>query len=218
MKKIITKWATDASGNKLYNEDGSPKMEIVAIEEHAVSLTDLAENWQESQADYMQFLETLKGLVETRGYEKLALEDRKLAAKAFVLTDAQIKQELSLNEEIEASIIHNQLTMQSRKRRWEILSNLFKTLLPTADNLELTAALQEKGLQTMYVELGVEGKGVFNYKGEENPDGILDFLRSTGRFAAAGLASLGLNPERGVTVPDLVSKSVAVITEGILPQ
>lgn len=196
--------------------DGQISRFIKARQPESNVITDLAQDWQ-SYADYKQAREAMRSAVDERGgYAGLTAQERKIAAQWYLLTDAQIMTELTLEEEIAASMVHNLNSSKSRDRRWFYLFNFFKTALNTPDALKVFNKVQQYGLENKYRTLGYEGKGVFNYKNEEDTESILDFFRGTAgtSFATDNLDTLNLKPKRNLSVAELKQMAINIIVNG----
>jgi len=174
-------------------------------------------SWQADFKDYKQARERLKEIVAALGdFAALTPEEKRIAAAWFVVTPEEINSVLTLDEQLAARAIYNEESRRSRTRRYYTAYELFELALSTPDGVKVINSIMYHNLETLYVKLGFEGKGTFNYKGDEDQASILDFIQSTPgtKFETAGVAQLGLQPLNGLTVQELVDKAVSIIKYG----
>lgn len=180
-------------------------------------LEQINQNWQSLYLDYKQARERLKQIVAGRGgFAALAPGEKRIAASWFAATPEEITSVLTLDEQLAARAISNEESRRSRTRRYYTAYELFEIALSTPDAVKVINSIMYHNLETLYIKLGFEGKGTFNYKGDEDQVSILDFINSTPgtKFETAGIAQLGLQPLNGLTVQELIDKAYSIIKHG----
>lgn len=178
--------------------------------------------------DYKKAREALKSLIAAKGgFDNLNYLEKQKATEWFVCTpnemtnyfinEVGLTQQQALDRKITNSVDFNTRSTESRKHRYDAAFVFIRNVLKKADFDLISDDVETYKLKQTYIELGKEGSMKTNYEGVTDNPGIFDYVQGTTAWTDLGystLASKISTPEYGLTVTNVINKSMDILDNG----